>query len=113
MSGAAPDCRRGFHFPERHDGLGPKTRATIRAFQAREGLPVTGTISERLEAALRAAIGTVASASAVPRSLEKTSTGSGFYVSDQGHVLTNEHVVNGCVEVRTTRDRCEKNAMIR
>ncbi len=46
------------------------------------------------------AIGTVASASAVPRSLEKTSTGSGFYVSSQGHVLTNEHVVNGCVEVR-------------
>jgi len=35
--------------------LGPKTRAAIRAFQAREGLPVTGVISESLEAALRSA----------------------------------------------------------
>ena len=32
--------------------LGPKTRASIRAFEAREGLPVTGTMSKRLEDAL-------------------------------------------------------------
>ncbi len=100
----------------RRGGAGPKTRAAIRAFQAREGLPGTGAISDGLETVLRSASRSVASdsgpaprtftleeafgAAPVPRSLEKTSTGSGFSVSDQGHVLTNEHVVNGCVEVR-------------
>jgi hypothetical protein len=82
--------------------LGPRTRAAIRAFEAREGLPVTGTISERLEAALRSASVNFFDQfdTPAPRSIEKDSTGSGFYVSSQGHVLTNEHVVNGCVEVR-------------
>ena len=36
--------------------LGPKTRAAIRAVEARGGLPVTGTISDRLETALRSAV---------------------------------------------------------
>ena len=99
--------------------LGPKTRAAVRAFQAREGLPVTGTVSASLVAALGSAGGAASpedsppeleiigpapgpqGRAVVPRvSLKKTSTGSGFYVTGQGHVLTNEHVVNGCREVR-------------
>lgn len=30
---------------------------------------------------------------------EKASSGTGFFVSDAGHVLTNNHVVNGCTEI--------------
>jgi S1-C subfamily serine protease len=81
--------------------LGPKSRAAIRAFQAREGLPVNGVASDSLLAAPRSATGAVASAApAAPRPTKKTSTGSGFYVSAQGHVLTNEHVAGKCRQIR-------------
>ena len=36
--------------------FGPRTRAAIRAFEAREKLPVSGEISESLEDELRAAL---------------------------------------------------------
>ena len=86
------------------DGIvGPKTREAIRAFQGREGLKVTGTISPVLFDALTAAtVGSTGSKSETKKPvLELTSSGSGFYVSKTGHILTNEHVVRGCRELRT------------
>ena len=94
------DARIVFEGANLFDILGPKTRAAIRAFEAREGLPGTGTISETFEAALRSASSGIAETAPAPRPLEIASTGTGFYVSSQGHMLTNEHVVKGCREVR-------------
>ncbi len=82
------------------DGIaGPRTRSAIRAFQAAAGLPVNGLMSDRLESAVLSAVLAAAPASSPPpRALELSSTGSGFRVSAEGHVLTNAHVVEGCAE---------------
>ena len=86
------------------DGIsGPRTRAAIRAFQAAAGLPVDGFMSDRLEGAVLSAVLAAAPAPATrppPSALELSSTGSGFRVSAEGHVLTNAHVVEGCAEAR-------------
>ena len=34
---------------------------------------------------------------------DKSSQGTGFFVSDQGHVLTNNHVIDGCTEINVAR----------
>jgi S1-C subfamily serine protease len=104
------------------DGVvGPSTRAAIRAFQADAGLPVDGEISEALYAALGSAetpkgessdrwweeapaISEHPDAPAQPR-LE--STGTAFAVSQNGHLLTNHHVVADCNEVRVQALRDE------
>ncbi|MHA1563900.1 MAG: trypsin-like peptidase domain-containing protein, partial [Alphaproteobacteria bacterium] len=85
--------------PGRADGVaGERTLDALRQFQADNGLPVTGKVTE--EMAFSLAI--LASAQAVPvqRQLALAGTGTGFVIAGDGHVLTNDHVVKGCVEVR-------------
>ena len=104
--------------PGRVDGvIGPKTRAAIRIFQEEHGLNVTGAISAELVTAVRQALENDISESlahigeglaefneglAKPneRDPELYSTGTGFVVSSERHVLTNDHVVDECAEVR-------------
>lgn len=87
------------------DGLaGPQTRAAIRSFEQDYGLPVTGQVSDELNVALlvaraaesrRPTRGGFAAAD-----LEIFSTGTGFVVSTDGHVVTNNHVIADCTELR-------------
>ena len=85
-----------------------RTRAAIRAFQQDYGLAANGEIDAQLTVALQVA--RVAEARR-PRSadalgafadddLELVATGTGFVVSAQGDVLTNNHVIDGCRAVR-------------
>ena len=105
------DLRQLGYDPGPVDGiLGAKTRAAVRALQADHGLPITGEISgnERivisLELTAAAARATGEPPAPTPglirHTLARESSGTGFRVSAQGHVLTNAHVVRGCTEVR-------------
>jgi TPR repeat protein/S1-C subfamily serine protease len=96
----------GYDADGRDNTLTDKTVSAIKAFQRDRGLPVTGEISEDLLAALLAARFefTTASKSAdtggSDAKLELYATGSGFYVSAAGHIVTNDHVVDGCKQMR-------------
>lgn len=83
--------------------LGPKTRAAIRAFQKEHGLQVTGAISGELVSAMGQALDdrlAEAQAEQEEREPELYGTGTGFIISSENHILTNDHVVDECVEVR-------------
>jgi S1-C subfamily serine protease len=82
--------------------IGPQTRAAVRAFQADAGLPVDGEISDELYATLTDAVssGQSVAARSAPRPRHRDATGTGFAVSENGHLVTNDHVVAGCGEVR-------------
>jgi uncharacterized protein len=69
---------------------------------ARVWKPTWKIMSALRERALKSASGsrTKAATLAKPNSKKMASTGSGFYVSLAGHILTNDHVVRGCKEIR-------------
>jgi uncharacterized protein len=82
--------------------IGPQTRAAVRDFQADVGLSVDGEISDELYAALTDAVssGQRVAAQSAPTERRLDSTGTGFAVSQDGHLPTNHHVVADCAEVR-------------
>lgn len=98
------------------DGIaGPVTRDGIVAFQQDAGVPVTGEVSKELAGQLELIIAVaIAQGSVEPREQvpdiseldtpietpEKVSTGTGFFIDDEGRILTNRHVVQGCETVK-------------
>jgi uncharacterized protein len=94
--------------------IGPKTRAAVQAFQADAGLPVDSEISDELHAALTDAVSSRRSVAALPAPTERRldSTGTGFAVSQNGHLLTNHHVVADCAEVRVQPQANEAAAAV-
>lgn len=87
--------------------LGPRTVHAILDFEAKHGLTQDGQVSDALIALLAQAdsqrkgsnrIGAVSNRLA--HKLHLVATGTGFYVTSSGYMITNAHVVNGCAEMR-------------
>ncbi len=89
------------------DGIiGVKTKSAIRRWQMRNGYPGTGDVNRVQLARLEnEAIARLAKKKSEPRVADKIrppprtksgTSGSGFFVSKSGHVVTNEHVVRSC-----------------
>jgi len=93
------------------DELDKRAHAAIRAFQHDHGLNESGRMSKKLVAAIAEVLKEARARGPAPaarggkaeakRSGGPISSGTGFVVSAQGHVLTNHHVVEGCREMRT------------
>lgn len=77
--------------------LGDKTISAIKAFQQDAGLTPDGAPTYLLLGQLRLAQSLMNQHSREPQ-LE--GSGSGFVVSGEGHVLTNQHVIEDCREIR-------------
>ena len=84
--------------PGPSDGVsGRRTIGAVKGFQSDMKITPTGEISEELLALLKIAVAaTRATQPAIPT---RKSSGSGFFVSKEGHFVTNLHVIDGCGKV--------------
>jgi S1-C subfamily serine protease len=92
----------GFDAGVADGAIGPSTRAAIVAFKRRVKQPETDVVDDELVAALHrewALLGEISMKNQVGRRLKTEATGTGFFVSKQGHLLTNNHVISGCESV--------------
>jgi len=93
----------GYDPGNRDNTLSDSAVTAIKAFQKDHGLPATGDISGDLLAALLSArfeAGDESKSADAGSKLQLYATGSGFYVTAAGHIVTNQHVVDGCKEMR-------------
>jgi TPR repeat protein/S1-C subfamily serine protease len=96
----------GYDPGARDNTLSDTTVNAIKAFQKDRGLAQTGDISSDLLAALLASrfeastVSKTVTPSTPSSKLKLYATGSGFYVSADGDIVTNQHVVDGCAEMR-------------
>lgn len=86
------------------DGVvGTTTRSAIASFRRRYDKPGGDQVDDDLVVALHqewAALGEASKAGSPPGQRTVGGTGTGFVISRQGHVLTNNHVVSGCASLR-------------
>ncbi len=91
----------GYHTGLADGVLSQPTLDAVARFQSDYGLAVTLSVSAALIDQLRVARAARGMAVSPPRDqLELESWGTGFIVSDAGHLLTNHHVVEGCHAMR-------------
>ena len=91
--------------------IGNRTRSAIERFQLAAGLPVDGTVTDALVARLSQSLA-VARATPQQRGMERSATGTGFFVSRSGQAVTNQHVIEGCTEV-TVRRQGDEERLVR
>ena len=97
--------RLGFDPGPTDGNYGPRLRRAVEQYQQHEGLQVDGVVSEPVVARMRqqvAALPSIQGNNKLDQSVLKiVSTGTGFFVNQEGYVLTNEHVVKGCSQIQT------------